>query len=186
MKAMVVPNWGEKSVLMSQPDPKPSSREAVMRVRAAGVGLTLLNMDVSDEKCALAREWGADEAINVKKEGDLVAAVKRLTDGRGVDVGHSETFQVAYDSLSTSGRAVVIGVGKGSIQVPTRPLMSTEKTITGSRHSTRTELIETLEVMARGVVKPVVGMRTHFTEIENIFEAIVDEKLLGRGALTYD
>ena len=64
--------------------------------------------------------------------------------------------------------------------------MSTEKTITGSRHSTRTELIETLEVMARGVVKPVVGMRTHFTEIENIFEAIVDEKLLGRGALTYD
>jgi D-arabinose 1-dehydrogenase-like Zn-dependent alcohol dehydrogenase len=188
---MVVPNWGEKSVLMSRPDPKPSSREAVMRVRAAGVGLTLLNMDVSDEKCALAREWGADEAINVKKEGDLVAAVKRLTDGRGVDaaidyVGHSETFQVAYDSLSTSGRAVVIGVGKGSIQVPTRPLMSTEKTITGSRHSTRTELIETLEVMARGVVKPVVGMRTHFTEIENIFEAIVDEKLLGRGALTYD
>ena len=139
MKAMVVPNWGEKSVLMSRPDPKPSSREAVMRVRAAGVGLTLLNMDVSDEKCALAREWGADEAINVKKEGDLVAAVKRLTDGRGVDaaidyVGHSETFQVAYDSLSTSGRAVVIGVGKGSIQVPTRPLMSTEKTITGSRH----------------------------------------------------
>ena len=191
MKAMVVPNWGEKSVLMSRPDPKPSSREAVMRVRAAGVGLTLLNMDVSDEKCALAREWGADEAINVKKEGDLVAAVKGLTDGRGVDaaidyVGHSETFQVAYDSLSTSGRAVVSGVGKGSIQVPTRPLMSTEKTITGSRHSTRTELIETLEVMARGVVKPVVGMRTHFTEIENIFEAIVDEKLLGRGALTYD
>jgi hypothetical protein len=40
--------------------------------------------------------------------------------------------------------------------------------------------------MARGVVKPVIGMRTHFTEIETIFESIVDEKLLGRGALTYD
>jgi propanol-preferring alcohol dehydrogenase len=47
-------------------------------------------------------------------------------------------------------------------------------------------LIETLEVMARGVVKPVIGMRTHFTEIESIFESILDEKLLGRGALTYD
>jgi propanol-preferring alcohol dehydrogenase len=44
MKAMVVPQWGEKSVLMNRPDPKPSPREAVMRVRAAGVGLTLLNM----------------------------------------------------------------------------------------------------------------------------------------------
>jgi hypothetical protein len=43
-----------------------------------------------------------------------------------------------------------------------------------------------MEIMARGVVKPVVGMRTHFTEVETIFEAILKEKLLGRGALTYD
>ncbi|MBM3376478.1 MAG: zinc-binding dehydrogenase [Betaproteobacteria bacterium] len=341
MKAMVVQKWGEKSVLMSRPDPKPGPREAVMRVRAAGVGLTLLNMrngsfggeaprimghelggdivevgsdvtevkvgdrcavyfyltchrcrwcrggretlceafkgfvgvhrdggyaeyvslpvenflhipqglsyeaaamatdavntnwhcmkerarinphdrvlligagggvgihgvqvakafgaqviamDVSDEKLDLARQWGADYLINVKHESDLVAAVKKLTDGAGVDaaidyVGHAQTFQVAFDSLTTSGRAVVIGVGKGDIAVPTRPLMLSEKIVTGSRHSTRTELIETLEVMARGIVKPVIGMRTHFTEIESIFDAIVSEKLLGRGALTYD
>ena len=44
MKAMVVQKWGEKSVLMNRPDPKPGPREVVMRVRAAGVGLTLLNM----------------------------------------------------------------------------------------------------------------------------------------------
>jgi propanol-preferring alcohol dehydrogenase len=43
-----------------------------------------------------------------------------------------------------------------------------------------------MEIMARGVVKPVVGMRRHFTEVEAIFEAILNEKLLGRGALTYD
>jgi propanol-preferring alcohol dehydrogenase len=151
----------------------------------------VIAMDVSDEKLALAKEWGADDVIHAKQEKDLVGAVKKLTDGRGVDasvdyVGHAETFQVAYDSLTTSGRAVVIGVGKGDIQVPTRPLMLTEKIITGSRHSTRTELIETLEVMARGMVKPVIGMRKHFTEVESIFDAIIDEKLLGRGALTYD
>jgi propanol-preferring alcohol dehydrogenase len=64
--------------------------------------------------------------------------------------------------------------------------MLAERVVTGSRHSTRTELIETMEIMARGVVKPVVGMRTHFTEVETIFEAILKEKLLGRGALTYD
>ncbi len=341
MKAMVVQKWGEKSVLMNRPDPKPGPREAVMRVRAAGVGLTLLNMrngsfggeaprimghelggdivevgsdvtelkvgdacavyfyltchrcrwcrggretlceafkgfvgvhrdggyaeyvslpvenflpipkglsyeaaamatdavntnwhcmkerarinphdhvlligagggvgihgvqvakafgarviamDVSDEKLELARQWGADEVVHVKRETDLVAAVKKLTDGRGVDaaidyVGHGSTFQVAYDSLTTSGRAVVIGVGKGDIQLPTRPLMLTEKIVTGSRHSTRTELIETMEVMARGVIQPVIGMRKHFTEVESIFDAIVEEKLLGRGALTYE
>lgn len=137
------------------------------------------------------KKWGADEVVNVKRETDLVAAVKKLTDGRGVDaaidyVGHAQTFQVAYDSLTTSGRAVVIGVGKGDIHIPTRPLMLTERIVTGSRHSTRTELIETMEVMARGLIQPVIGMRKHFTEVESIFDAIVDEKLLGRGALTYE
>ncbi len=40
--------------------------------------------------------------------------------------------------------------------------------------------------MARGVIQPVVGMHTHFTEVETIFDSIVEEKLLGQGALTYD
>ena len=44
MKAMVVNNWGGKSVLQSRPEPQPGPGEAVLRVRAAGVGLTLLNM----------------------------------------------------------------------------------------------------------------------------------------------
>ena len=63
--------------------------------------------------------------------------------------------------------------------------MQTEKIITGSRHSTRTELIETMEIMARGLVTPVVGMRVPFAEVETIFDAIRSETLLGRGALTY-
>jgi len=43
-----------------------------------------------------------------------------------------------------------------------------------------------MEVMARGLIQPVIGMRKHFTDVESIFDAIVDEKLLGRGALTYE
>ena len=341
MKAMVVNQWGEKSVLQTRPDPKPGPGEAVMKVRAAGVGLTLLNMrsgsfggsaprimghelggdivevgagvtgvaagdrcavyfyltcgrcrwcrggretlcekfggfvgvqrdggfaeyvclpaenflpipqglsyeaaamasdavntnwhcmrerakinphdtvlmigagggvgihgvqvaklfgariiavDVSDEKLALARQWGADEVINVRSHPAVAAEAKRLTDGKGVDaaidyVGHGATFQAAYDSLATGGRAVLIGVGQGDISINPRSMMMGEKIVTGSRHSTRTELIETMEVMARGIVKPVVGMRAPFTGIEEIFDAIKNETLLGRGALTYE
>jgi D-arabinose 1-dehydrogenase-like Zn-dependent alcohol dehydrogenase len=65
-------------------------------------------------------------------------------------------------------------------------LDTTEKVITGSRHSTRAEFMETMEIMARGIVKPVIGMRTHFTGLEDIFRAITDQTLSGRGALTYD
>ena len=64
--------------------------------------------------------------------------------------------------------------------------MLTEKVVTGSRHSTRTELIETMEVMARGLIQPVVGMTRPFSEIETIFDSIKDETLLGRGSLSYE
>ena len=42
-----------------------------------------------------------------------------------------------------------------------------------------------MEIMARGLVTPVVGMRVPFAEVETIFDAIRSETLLGRGALTY-
>lgn len=153
-------------------------------------GARVIAVDISEEKLSLAKQWGADEVINTLSSSDLVKEVKRITGGKGVEVaidyvGHGNTCQFAFDSLATGGRAVVIGVGKGTVSIEPRPLMLSEKTITGSRHSTRTELIETMEVMARGVIKPVVGMRTHFTEIESIFEEIMSERLLGRGALTY-
>jgi propanol-preferring alcohol dehydrogenase len=153
-------------------------------------GARSIAADVSDEKLDLARQWGADETINVRKAADPAKEAKRLTAGKGVDaaidyVGHGETFRFAIDSLTTSGRAVVIGVGKGEVSFNPFTLVVTEQIITGSRHSTRTELIESMELMVRGLVKPVIGMRVPFTEIETIFDALERETLLGRGALTY-
>jgi alcohol dehydrogenase, propanol-preferring len=323
MKAMVMRDWGEASFPATRPDPEPGLGEAVMRVRAAGVGLTLLNMragrlggstprvmghelggdivaigagvkglsigdrctvylyltcnrcrwcrggdggfadyvclpaenflpipeglsyeaaavaadavntnghcmrehaqlspddtimligagggvgihgvqvaklfgarviatDVSAKKLALAREWGADETINVRETNPL-DEVRRLTSGKGVNaavdyVGHGDTFKIAIESLATAGRAVVVGAGKGDTSFNPLGLVTSERIITGSRHSTRAELIETMEIMARGLVVPVIGMRLPFTEIETIFDAVKGETLLGRGALTY-
>jgi D-arabinose 1-dehydrogenase-like Zn-dependent alcohol dehydrogenase len=60
-----------------------------------------------------------------------------------------------------------------------------EQIVTESRHSTRAELIETMEIMARGIIKPVVGKRVHFTEVETLFDDLKNERLLGRGAVAY-
>ena len=153
-------------------------------------GARVIAADVSEEKLDLARRWGASETIDVRKVDDVAGEAIRLTGGKGVDaavdyVGHGETFQAAIDSLATSGRAVVIGVGTGEASFNPFRLVMTEQIITGSRHSTRTELIETMEIMARGLVKPVIGMRVPFVEVETVFDALKNETLLGRGALTY-
>jgi alcohol dehydrogenase, propanol-preferring len=152
-------------------------------------GARVIATDVSAEKLALAREWGADETINVRETNPL-DEVRRLTSGKGVDaavdyVGHGDTFKIAIESLATAGRAVVVGAGKGDTSFNPLGLVTSERIITGSRHPTRAELIETMEIMARGLVVPVIGMRLPFTEMETIFNALKGETLLGRGALTY-
>jgi propanol-preferring alcohol dehydrogenase len=154
-------------------------------------GARVIAADISEEKLELCQRWGADAVINVRAVADVAAEARRLTDGKGVDaaidyVGKPVTFQAAIDALAVSGRAVVIGGATGTVTVPQLDLVVTEKIITGSRHSTRAELIETFEIMARGLVKPVVGRRVHFTEVESLFQDLAAEKMLARGALTYE
>ena len=158
---------------------------------AKAFGARVIAADISDEKLEFAKKWGADELINVRAVNDIAEAAKNLTDGKGVDaavdyVGSSETFTAAIEALATAGRAVLIGAKPSSVQIDPLNLLIHEKTITGSRHSTRTELMETMEVMARGTIKSAIGKRVHFTEVETLFDELQAETLLGRGALTYD
>ena len=80
--------------------------------------------------------------------------------------------EAAIDSLATSGRAVVIGVGTGRASFDPFRLV-------------RTEPIVTMEIMARGLVEPVIGMHVPLEDVETVFDALRNETLLGRGALTY-
>jgi propanol-preferring alcohol dehydrogenase len=154
-------------------------------------GARVIAVDVSDEKLALARAWGADETLNARAVSDLAGEVRRLTAGRGVDaaidyVGHGTTFRSAIASLATAGRAVLVGAGSGDVTLNPLDLLLQERIVTGSRHATRAEFIETLDIMARGAVKPVIGRRVPLAEIECLFDDLMEERLLGRGALTFE
>src|SRR4029078_11738912 len=57
----------------------------------------IIGIDSNVERLNMARRLGANVTLNTK-DGDPVAAIKRLTDGRGVDVaiealGRQETFE---------------------------------------------------------------------------------------------
>jgi alcohol dehydrogenase, propanol-preferring len=154
-------------------------------------GVRVIAADVSDDKLSAAKQWGADETINVRAAADVAKEVRRLTEQKGVQaaidfVGHGTTFQFAIDSLATGGRAVIVGAGHGKVTFDPLALVLNEQIVTGSRHATRAEFIETMEIMARGLVKAVVGKRVHFTEVESLFDDLGNERLIGRGAVTYE
>jgi NADPH2:quinone reductase len=70
------------------------------------------------EKARIAREHGVDEAIYYTKQ-DFEAEVKRLTDGRGVDVVYDSvgktTFEKSLNSLRPRGLLALFGQSSGSV-----------------------------------------------------------------------
>ncbi len=71
------------------------------------------------EKAEVARAAGADDVI-LYREQDLVAEVKRLTDGKGVDVVYDgvgeATFMQSLDSLKPRGMMALFGQSSGPVK----------------------------------------------------------------------
>jgi NADPH2:quinone reductase len=70
------------------------------------------------EKAKIAHELGADEVIDYR-EGDFVARVKEITDGRGADVicdsVGGDVFDRSLKCIAWNGRLVVVGFASGRI-----------------------------------------------------------------------
>ena len=76
MRAMVVPRWGEVSALREVAEPEAGSGDAVMKVRSAGVGLTLLNMRSGRFGGSTPRIMGHELSGDIVAVGDGVTNVK--------------------------------------------------------------------------------------------------------------
>jgi NADPH2:quinone reductase len=106
-------------------------------------GATIYVTAGSDEKCEACRQLGANEAINYRS-ADFVAEIKRLTDGRGVDVVLDMVagpyIQRNLRCLAMNGRLVFIGFQQGPKveNFDFTHVMTRRLTITGSTMRPRT------------------------------------------------
>jgi NADPH:quinone reductase len=109
--------------------PARSGETALLHAAAGGVGLLLTQMlaakgvrvlatTSTEEKAELARGAGAAEVIRYT-EVDVAEEVRRLTDGRGVDVVYDgvgrSTFDAGLDCLVTRGMMVLFGASSGPV-----------------------------------------------------------------------
>jgi NADPH2:quinone reductase len=108
---------------------------ALVHAAAGGVGLLLVQIAKrrgarviatvgTADKAALARQAGADETILYRAE-DVPAAVKRLTEGRGVEVVYDavgkDTFEASLNCLRPRG--LMVSYGNASGPVPPFPAL---------------------------------------------------------------
>lgn len=102
-------------------------------------GARVLATASTEDKAALARADGADDVILYRDE-DLVARVRELTDGRGVDVVYDsvgrDTFVASLDCLRPRGLLALYGQSSGAVE-PLDPQVLAQK---GSLFLTRPSL----------------------------------------------
>jgi threonine dehydrogenase-like Zn-dependent dehydrogenase len=89
------------------------------KLRGAAV---VVGVDPMRQRLEIARRFGATVTLN-PAECDPVAEIKKLTDGRGVDVaiealGQQETFEDALKSLRPGGTLSSLGVYGGKLVAP--------------------------------------------------------------------
>ncbi len=157
---------------------------ALVHAAAGGVGLLLVQMAraigarvigtaSSEEKAWLAREAGADEVIVFTRQ-DFESEVKRLTDGKGVDVVYDgvgkATFEKNLNVMRLRGMLVLYGMSSGPVP-PVDPAKLSEK---GSLYMARTTLAHFTATREELL-----------TRTSALFAMIADGKLKVRIAKTY-
>jgi 2-desacetyl-2-hydroxyethyl bacteriochlorophyllide A dehydrogenase len=128
---------------------------AVQMARAAGA-FTVFAVDVREESLELAARYGA-VGVNARAL-DAVTEIRRLTDGRGVDVaiemiGRAQTIRQAVQCLAPLGRAVIVGISDEPVTLDTyRELLGSEAELIGANDHLLSELPTVIEMARRGVL----------------------------------
>lgn len=123
-------------------------------------GARVLATAGSDDKLERAKKIGASEVIN-HSTADLAREVRRLTDGRGVNVVVEHVGQATWEhsvrSLAPGGRVVTCGATTGfAASLDLRHLFARQLSLLGSYMGRKGELLEASRLFFSGHLVPVV------------------------------
>mgnify|MGYP000905520930 FL=1 len=130
-------------------------QSAIQLAKAFGA-VEVFAVDLNEEKLSLATQYDAIP-INAK-ETDPVVEIKRLTNGKGVDVaiemiGLSKTMKQALQVAGVLGRVVIVGLSNQPLEIQTyTELLGNEVELIGSNDHHLQELPLLLDLARRKVL----------------------------------
>jgi len=138
----------------------------------------------SEAKIQRAYELGCDAAVNYSS-GEYADEVRRLTDGRGVDVvvEHlgSSTWNESLRCLAVDGRLLICGAMTGREgQVNIWDIFAHEYSIIGSNGGNRRELQQILQLIQWGRLKPVIHAIYPLEELLQAQENLTNRAAFGK------
>ncbi len=146
---------------------------SVLKARKAG---TIIVADLSENRLEFAKKVGADYVFNPAAV-DIVAEVKKLTDGLGAEVsleavGADKPVKTAIDCLRLGGDCVWVGNSKKEIVLDMQSVVTREITVYGTYTYSHEEFGNTIyEMEDMGInTDLLVGKRISIEEAPEMFE----------------
>ncbi|UZP43277.1 hypothetical protein NXS19_011093 [Fusarium pseudograminearum] len=146
---------------------------AIQYAKAMGYRVTAVDVGPAEDFCM---KMGADAYFDGSSP-DTPAKLKNLTPNDAgakaviVTAGSGKAYQNAIDLVAVFGTLVCVGIPSPDQAMSLHPLTLIDRGIKlfGTMVGTRTETLEALEFVRRGVVKPIV-QTVGFSEIEDLAE----------------
>ena len=149
------------------------------------MGLHVLVADVEQAHLELAAKLGAEAVINCAKQS-MAEAIASETGGRGVDFvlemsGNAQAAADGLSLLSTRGKLVLVGyIPVQPLEVSPHIMVFKELEISASRASTRQDLVEVIEWVGAGRIRPLVHEVMPLSEINQAHQKIKSGQVIGR------
>jgi len=159
---------------------------AIQLARAV-TGARIIALDIDDDKLKTAKESGANDVINSKKE-DPVKAIMKLTNNLGADavidfVNASKTVETDMEILRRRARVVLVGLFGGELKLGLVSVPTRAYRLIGSYTGTINDLVELVSLTERGVIKPVISNRFKLEESTQALTMLKEGKIIGRGVI---
>lgn len=153
-------------------------------------GARVITTASSEEKLAKARELGADETIDYTHE-DWPKQIRRLTNGRGVDVVFEHTGAATWPgsilSLKKGGRLVTCGATSGfDAKTDLRHVFYRHLTILGSMMGSKADLLAAVKFIESGQIRAVVDQTLPLSEARKAHELMEERAQFGKLVLAID
>jgi propanol-preferring alcohol dehydrogenase len=158
-----------------------------IQLAKAITGSRIIALDRDDKKLKAAKENGADEIINSKKE-DAVKAVMELTGRMGADavidfVNASSTVETDMNFLRRRAKVVLVGLFGGELKLNLISMPTRSYKLIGSYTGSMNDLIELVSLAKRDIIKPIISNKFKLEEATKALKMLNDGKILARGVI---
>jgi len=151
---------------------------AIAKLRGAA---PIIVIGDNEYRLNIAKEMGADFVININEVKDVIAEVRKLTEGRGPDyvieaVGSAGTYEKAFEMVRPGGTIAAFGIAGENEIMKIKPvdLVLKEKKVVSSCAGVGNDWNDAMRLLEYGRIKPkrMFSMEVPLEELQSALEEL--------------